>query len=332
MVQENNPEWQSDPIRRGAAKLETFMGVPEAKDLSKLDAKVAIIGAPCATPYPGIGHYCASGPKAIREGIASHAGNLMHMDFDLLGPIFPDGKVSVVDCGDLPYDAKDSAANRIAIRSGIRMVLEKGAVPIVVGGDDSVTIPVIEAFHDKGKLTVVQIDAHMDWREEVSGERWSGSSPMRRASEMPHVERIIQIGQRGVGSARLSDVEDACKWGTTIFPAREVFAKGIQPILDHVPAGSNVLFAFDCDGLDPSIMPAVISPAPGGLTLWQALEIVHGIAAKARIAAFNLVEFVAERDIGRQGALLAGRILVNVMGLSVRQAAQSCVNASNSWR
>lgn len=307
----------------GAANSETFMGLPKAGDLSKLDARVAIIGAPCATPYPAVGAYCAGAPKAIREGIAGYAANLKHMDFDLGGPIFPDGKVSAVDCGDLPYDEKDPASNRIAIRSAVRSILEKGAVPIVIGGDDSIPIPLIEAFHDKGKLTIVQIDAHIDWREEVGGERWGLSSTMRRASEMPHVERIIQVGQRGIGSARPSDVEDARKWGVSFVTARDVFAKGVQPVLDLVPAGSNVLIAFDCDALDPSIMPAVIGAAPGGLTFWQTVDILHGIAAKARIAAFDLVEFWPERDTGGQGALLAGRLIVNVMGLAVRQGLKS---------
>lgn len=307
----------------GAANSETFMGLPKAGDLSKLDARVAIIGAPCATPYPAVGAYCAGAPKAIREGIAGYAANLKHMDFDLGGPIFPDGKVSAVDCGDLPYDEKDPASNRIAIRSAVRTILEKGAVPIVIGGDDSIPIPLIEAFHDKGKLTIVQIDAHIDWREEVGGERWGLSSTMRRASEMPHVERIIQVGQRGIGSARPSDVEDARKWGVSFVTARDVFAKGVQPVLDLVPAGSNVLIAFDCDALDPSIMPAVIGAAPGGLTFWQTVDILHGIAAKARIAAFDLVEFWPERDTGGQGALLAGRLIVNVMGLAMRQGLKS---------
>lgn len=307
----------------GAANSETFMGLPKAGDLSKLDARVAIIGAPCATPYPAVGAYCAGAPKAIREGIAGYAANLKHMDFDLGGPIFPDGKVSAVDCGDLPYDEKDPASNRIAIRSAVRSILEKGAVPIVIGGDDSIPIPLIEAFHDKGKLTIVQIDAHIDWREEVGGERWGLSSTMRRASEMPHVERIIQVGQRGIGSARPSDVEDARKWGVSFVTARDVFAKGVQSVLDLVPAGSNVLIAFDCDALDPSIMPAVIGAAPGGLTFWQTVDILHGIAAKARIAAFDLVEFWPERDIGGQGALLAGRLIVNVMGLAMRQGLKS---------
>ncbi|RWE20243.1 MAG: arginase [Mesorhizobium sp.] len=318
-----SPHKQPDPVKSGSTEPLTFMGLPNVSDLSMVDAKVAIIGAPFATPYPGTWAYCAGGPTAIREGtVTLEAARLMNFDFNLGAPIFQDGKVSAVDCGDLGYDEKDFAKNRIAIRTAIQTLLDKGTVPIVIGGDDSTPIPVMEAFHDKGKLTIIQIDAHIDWLEEFHGERWSGCSPMRRASEMSHVERIIQIGQRGLGSARLSDVEDARRWGVNFIPAQEVFAKGIQPILDLVPKGSNVLFTFDCDGLDPSIMPAVISPAPGGLTFWQALDIVHGVAAKARIAAFNLVEFMPERDIEKRGALLAGRIILNVMGLAIRQAAK----------
>lgn len=304
----------------GAAASDTFMGLPKVDDLSALEAKVAILGAPCATPYPAVGPYCAGGPAAIRAGVAGYAPNLLHMDFDLGGPIFPGGTVTAADCGDIAWNEADPAANRIAIRSAIRAVLERGAAPIVIGGDDSIPIPVIEAFHDRGKFTIVQIDAHIDWREEVGGERWGLSSTMRRASEMPHIERIVQVGQRAIGSARVSDVEDAKAWGVRFVPAREMHANGVAPILDLVPEGANVIFAFDCDGLDPSIMPAVIGPAPGGLTYWQAVEILRGVAAKARIAAFNLVEFLSERDIAGQGALVAARLVVNAMGLMARQA------------
>jgi agmatinase len=98
-----------------------------------------------------------------------------------------------------------------------------------------------------------------------------------------------------------------------------VHEHGIAPVLDAVPAGSQVLVAFDCDGLDPTIMPGVIAPAPGGLTYWQAIGILCGIAAKARIAAFDLVEFVPERDVVGLGALTAARIIINVLGLIARQ-------------
>jgi agmatinase len=281
---------------------------------------MAILGAPCATPYRSVGPYCAAAPRAIRQAIAGYAANLHHVDFDLGGPIFPD-RITAVDGGDLPCTETDPAANRAAIRRAVAAVIARGAVPIVIGGDDSVPIPVIEACHERGPLTIVQIDAHIDWREEVGGERFGLSSTMRRASEMAHVERIVQVGQRGIGSARPGDLADAEAWGAIIVPARGVHEHGIAPVLDAVPAGSQVLLTLDCDGLDPTVMPGVLAPAPGGLTYWQALGILHGIAAKARIAAFDIVEFVPERDVAGLGALTAARIIANVLGLLARRAA-----------
>jgi agmatinase len=301
----------------GAAAAETFLGLPKAADLEALDAKIAILGAPCATPYPSVGPYCAGAPKAIRAAIAGYASNLHHVDFDLGGPIFPDA-VTAVDCGDLACSEADPAANRAAIGKAVASVLRRGATPIVVGGDDSVPIPVFEAFRDRGPFTIVQIDAHIDWREEVAGERFGLSSTMRRASEMAHVERIVQVGQRGIGSARPGDFADAQAWGAVFVPGAAVHEHGIAPVLDVVPAGSQVLLTLDCDGLDPAIMPGVIAPAPGGLSYWQAIGILRGVAAKARIAGFDLVEFVPERDLAGLGALTAARIIVNVLGLLAR--------------
>jgi agmatinase len=143
---------------------------------------------------------------------------------------------------------------------------------------------------------------------------------MRRASEMAHVERIVQVGQRAIGSARPGDLADAKAWGAILVPASEVHEHGIEPVLAAVPTGAQVILTFDCDGLDPAIMPAVIGPAPGGLSYWQALKLMHGIAAKARIAAFDLVELVPERDVAGLGALTAARIIVNILGLVARQA------------
>jgi agmatinase len=303
----------------GATETETFLGLPRAENLAALDAKIAILGAPCATPYRSVGPYCAGAPRAIRAAIAGYAASLHHVDFDIGGPIFP-GTITAVDGGDLTC-TEDPAANRIAIRQAVATVIARRAVPIIIGGDDSVPIPVFEAFHDWGPLTIVQIDAHIDWRDEVAKERWGLSSTMRRASEMPHVERIVQVGQRAIGSARPGDFADAKAWGVIFVPARAVHEHGIAPVLDAVPAGAQVLLTLDCDGLDPTIMPGVIAPAPGGLTYWQAIGLLRKIAAKARIAAFDIVEFVPERDVAGLGALTAARIIVNVLGLLARPTA-----------
>ena len=295
-----------------------FLGLPMATDLDELEADVALLGAPIATPYRAMGTYAAGSPAAIRAGLDDWRGAGHHHDFDLGGPVLGDGAARVVDCGDLPGDAEDNEGNRRRITGAVRSILNAGAVPVVLGGDDSVPIPLFAAFEGGGPFTVVQIDAHIDWRDEVGGERYGLSSTMRRSSEMPWIERIVQVGARGLGSARPSDCDDARDWGAHIIDARAVHRNGIGPILELIPAGSQVLFTLDCDGLDPSIMPAVIGPAPGGLSYWQLLELLHGIASKAHLAAFDIVEFMPARDPHGLAALTAARILCNALGLLAR--------------
>jgi len=251
--------------------------------------------------------------------MAQYAGALHHHDFDLGEQLLPPG-ARVVDAGDLPQD-DEASANRSRIKEGVSWILEAGAVPVILGGDDSVPIPLLEAFAGRGSFTVLQIDAHIDFRDEIAGERLGLSSTMRRASEMGHVQRIIQVGQRGLGSARSSDLEDAKKAGVQFVSSHQVHTAGVDPVLDLIEPGSNLLVTFDCDGLDPSIMPAVIGRVPGGLTYWQAVDLLRGVAKRARIASFDLAEFMPSRDVDGLGALVAGRILATMLGLIVRQVA-----------
>ncbi len=307
----------------GSGAVETFLGLPACPDLQALDAGIAILGVPCATPYPAVGAYCAAAPRALRDAIAPYAGSRAHFDFDLGGPLFPDGRVDAVDCGDLPYDEADAEGNRVRIRDSVGRILDKGAVPLVIGGDDSIPIPLFQAFAGRGDFTLLQIDAHIDWRDEVGGERWGLSSTMRRASEMPQISRIVQVGQRGLGSARPGDRADALAWGVHFHSAQAVHREGIGAALDFIPAGAEVIVSIDCDGLDPSVIPGVIGRAPGGLGYWQTVELLQGVAEKARIAAFAIVEFMPERDIDDIGALAAARLLCNAMGLVARGRPQT---------
>jgi agmatinase len=303
----------------GGDDVTTFMGLPACTDLAELSAEIALLGIPGATPYPSAGAYCADAPDAIRGAMKAYANALAHYDFDLGGPLLGSHGARAVDCGNLPFSERDPLTNRARIRDEVTTILNRGAVPVVLGGDDSVQIPLFEAFAGRGHYTILQIDAHIDWRDEVAGERFGLSSTMRRAAEMDHVVRIIQVGQRAVGSARPNDVADARAAGVTLVPASAVHRDGIAPTLDLVPVGADVLVAFDCDGLDPAIMPAVIGAAPGGLTYWQAVNLLHGVAAKARLANFNLVEFMPARDVNGAGALVAARIVANVIGLIARR-------------
>jgi agmatinase len=302
----------------GSGETSTFLGLPACSDLSALDARVAVLGAGCATPYASVGAYCADAPTAIRAAMAPYSAATTHYDFDLDGPWLGPTGARVADCGDLPLDEADAPGNRTRIRSAVSTILDHGAIPIVLGGDDSVPIPLFQAFEGRGRFTILQLDAHIDFRDEVQGERWGLSSTMRRASEMGWIEHIIQVGQRSVGSARPADYEAALAAGVTFVSARSLHQKGIGQVLELVPEGTNLLVTFDCDALDPSIMPAVIGPAPGGLTYWQAIELLEGVSKRGRIAAFDLVEFFPARDIAGLGALTAGRIVANVVGIVAR--------------
>jgi agmatinase len=304
----------------GGGAVDTFMGLPKGNLQDLGAARIALIGADGCTPYPSVGFYCAGGPRAIRAAGAAYAANLAHMNFDLGGPVFP-GAVTAVDCGDIAVEAGDAPGNRARLREAVALMLAQGAVPVLLGGDDSVPVPMLEAYARRQRpVTILQIDAHIDWRDEVQGERWGLSSTMRRASEMDHVGRIVQVGQRGIGSARLSDVAEATAWGVGFVSGREVARDGIGRALALIPEGDEVVICLDCDALDPAIMPAVIGRTAGGLSYEQVLGLVEGVAAKARIAGFDMVEFMPGRDIDGQGGMVAAQLLAGVLGVIARQA------------
>jgi agmatinase len=301
----------------GAVAGAGFMGLPVVAP-EAVAGGIAVIGAEGCTAYPSVGFYCAGGPAAIRAGAAPYATNAAHVNFDLGGPMLPEGAVAV-DCGDVAVDPGDAAGNRERIGAAIAGLVAKGAVPVLLGGDDSVQIPMLAALAAAGPLAILQIDAHIDWRDAVAGERWGLSSTMRRASEMAGVGPIVQVGARGIGSARPGDLADARAAGVVFVTAREVAAGGIARALAAIPEGARVAVCLDVDALDPAIMPAAIGRTAGGLGYWQVLDLIEGAAARGRIAAVGVVELMPGRDVDGQGALLVGQLVAAVLGVIARQ-------------
>jgi agmatinase len=301
----------------------TFLGIPAVapESLEPGVRTVAILGVPhgVAYPDPGLTAGCALAPAAIRSRSARMADFVDHHDFDLDGPMLPAGsELRLVDLGDVPGSPDDGRGNQERAEATIRTVLAAGAVPIVLGGDDSIPIPVLRGYADHGQLWVLQVDAHLDFRHEVDGVREGYSSPMRRAAELPHVAGIVQVGLRGVGSARAQDVADARAAGNVLVTARELRESGPAAALDHLPAGASVFVAFDCDSLDPSVMPAVSGLSPGGMGFDEAGDLLAGAAARCRVVGAAFTELVPPRDVNERSALVVVRLVMRLIGAIAR--------------
>jgi agmatinase len=297
----------------------TFAGLPAAR-LGAFDrsVRIGILGADHGSPYkPGVPSHASGGPAALRSGSELFSKQLTQFDFDLDGALLS-GRDDrrIVDFGDLDLDPADGAANRARIQAAVRELLDAGVVPVVLGGDDSVPIPVFAAYEGHGPITVIQVDAHMDWGDDIMGNRFGYGSPMRRAAELPWITRMVQVGIRGLGSGTADQHDDARDWGSHIFTMQDVRRGGISAALSVVPEGGNCFVTVDFDGLDPSVVPAVNMPTPGGLSYQDILELLQGVARKSRIVGATLVEFVPSRDDANGlAAVTASRIALSTIGL-----------------
>jgi agmatinase len=302
----------------------SFLYSPVSTDLDNLDAHFAILGMPYGSAYEphAISNDQIRAPDAVRQATDRVCRSLERHDFDVGGPIYDGRPIRTVDVGNVPFDIHDRSAHYRKCEAAIRKIVKAGAIPITIGGDHGIPIPVLRGFEgieqDGGPITLIHVDAHIDWRDHVNGVRDGLSSPIRRASEMAHIGEIFQIGIRAQGSARPEEVEAALAYGAHIIPAFEVHDGGIDAVLARIPAGGRYYITIDADGLDPSVMPAVEGPAPGGLTFHQVRRLIHGVVAKGPVVGMDIVEITPSHDLNQITSIVAGRLIVNLMGAVVR--------------
>jgi agmatinase len=288
---------------------------PICEDFSKIDADIAFLGIPydCGIGFrPGT----RFGPRDIR------AYSVRYSAWGGQGPSgywdvnqrkrFLKG-IRMVDCGDVDIAYYDFEINRRKMTSSVEAILDRGAFPVLIGGDHSVTFPNVSAFSRFGPIDIVQIDAHMDWRDEIGGVKYANASPMRRSKELPFVRNMVHLGIRDV---RTSDdqIADAEAAGANIFTREDIRTLGVNGVLDRLPALGNVFVTIDIDGLDPSIAPGTGSPTVDGLLYHETRALLQGVSKLGKVVGFDLVEVNPMVDHYGQTCLLASTLILEFLG------------------
>ncbi len=301
----------------------TFLEFSFQDDLDSLDAHFALLGIPFGMPYAHdtYPNDQSRAPDALRR--LSSAADIRytkeHHDFDLGGTLLGGRAIRVVDCGNVTHRPGDPAEHYRRATRAARKIYAAGATLIGVGGDHGVTIPLLQALEHLGEpITLVHVDAHLDWRDDVGGETAGYSSPIRRASEMPWIANIVQIGMRGIGSARQEELDAARAWGADVIGAYEMHEIGIDAVLDRIPRGHAYYLSIDADGIDPTIMPGVISPTPGGLDWLQLRRLVRGLLELGPVRGMDIVEIAPSHDVRQLTLIYAERLICNFIGAALR--------------
>mgnify|MGYP001252902618 FL=1 len=228
-------------------------------------------------------------------------------DFDT-NTVFLKKISNVIDTGDF-HLSKNPKKDRNNLTKTINQIVQKKNKFLVIGGDDSVAIPAIAGLEPLSKVYIVQIDAHLDWINKLYGEKFGRSNVMRRASEMPWIKGMTQIGLRGMGTSKSKDYRDAKKWGSKIITDQKMMHKSAKEILKGIPKNSYVYLTLDLDGLNPKEFPAVETRSPGGPGVSKIIEIIMELTKSKKLVGANIVEFAPKKDIKNLSLTAAIRLV-----------------------
>ena len=286
----------------------TFMRLPSANDLKGLD--VAMLGIPL-----DIGTSWRSGtrfgPKQIR------AESAMLRPYNLATGAAPFDSLQVADIGDLAINTFSLTKSLQIIQESYDEILMSDAMPLAMGGDHSITLPILRAMAKRhGPVALIHVDAHADVNDEMFGEREAHGTVFRRAYEegLIRPEKTYQIGIRGTGYAAI-DFSEAVGWGFQQWPAEELWGRRLHQLAGEIRrdiGDTPTYVTYDIDSLDPAYAPGTGTPEIGGLTTPQALELIRGLKG-LNIVGADLVEVSPPYDTSGNTALTVANLLYELL-------------------
>jgi len=286
----------------------TFMRLPAVEIDSHLD--VGILGVPLdigTSNRPG----ARLAPREIRDE------SRMLRPLNVSTGADPFHSLSIADIGDVPINTFNLQKSMGIIEAFYDDVLAADIMPVTIGGDHTISLPILRAMAKKyGPVGVVHIDAHADVNDHMFGEAIAHGTPFRRAVEegLLDCQRVVQIGLRGTGYS-VDEYEWGKQQGFRVVQAEECWHKSLEPLMAEVRdkvQGGPVYLSFDIDGLDPAYAPGTGTAEIGGLTVPQGIEIVRGCRG-LHLVGCDLVEVCPPFDQTRSTSVTAAGLLYEML-------------------
>lgn len=286
----------------------TMMRLPTQESAAGLDA--AFIGVPLdigTSNRPGT----RLGPRQIRDE------SRMLRPYNMATRAAPYDSLQVADIGDVPINTFNLGKSIDIITEFYDDVVKHGCVPLTLGGEHTITLPILRALAKKhGPMGLIHIDAHADINDHMFGEPVAHGTPFRRAQEegLLAQNKVVQIGLRGTGYSA-EDFDWCRQQGFRVVTAEECWYKSLEPLMAEVREQMGdlpVYITFDIDGLDPSVAPGTGTVEMAGLTAAQGLEIVRG-AAGLNVIGGDLVEVSPPYDTSGNTALMGATLLYEML-------------------
>ncbi len=295
MQQSDNQATNMGSLTYPFAGLVSFLRSDVCTDLDQLDADIAVMGAPTdeGSPFmPG----ARFGPRGIREhslrfgkeGYYDGEAERMFFEYEMVNR-------RIVDVGDadvLPTNVEDTFEN---ITTMTRKILDRGALPVVLGGDHAITFPVVRAYSEP--LHVVHFDAHIDYSPFVHGFEFTNSHAFRHIYHMDHVKSLTQVGIRSLRN-RKEWVDDSVNDGNRVIGMEELGRMGADGTAALIPKGEHCYVSIDIDVLDLPLVPGCVSAEPNGMTYAELRDALIALAKHTEIVGFDLVEVNPQLDVG----------------------------------
>ncbi|MEI6080352.1 MAG: agmatinase [bacterium] len=210
--------------------------------------------------------------------------------------------------------ANDAPGYIERIKQSVSRCVKDGKVPIVLGGEHSLSYGVFLGIAEHKKdISILHFDSHLDLRDEYEHSKYSHASVIRRMTEhKASIKEIVAVGIRSVSSEEMSYVG---KSGHKVIFAQDMYKKDVTADINKM-LGDNLYITFDIDAFDPSIMPSTGTPEPGGLEWYQTLEILRGVIKGKKVLGFDIVE-LAPDGVNHHSQFTAAKLLYKMMAYSL---------------